>query len=498
VALLSKIMEFRSIVFLLSGHCLFVCIAAFSVRGSFAISSAPPSAGTCEQGSQWYGSDCWCSPGYYSADGLAPCYPCDNSFNTAAGSTTCLCSPGYASPTGNGPCTECEDLSDTVDWESISYSGPYPYGEFRYVAAPGSSQCYCLPGAKGEAGSSPCQRCPVNSSTFVGFSNVGQVAFPGGRRCYCKPGYWSRNGEEPSESEPCQPCEAYSYALPGSVSCDLCATNAYRVAQNAPCLPCPEGSVNTSPYEYYTFGLSSCSTCDVGYYSPTGNSPCTKCHVNYTTTGIGQSTCWPWAAIHSSSPSMKPTSAPTGPSARPSPSPTFRPSASPTAKPSAQPSCAPTFLPSLFPTAKPSAPPSCPPTYLPSPSPTTSPTSRPTVPHPTATPTPQPTLPDYCQPGFYSDTGVGPHCARCPKGSTNADYGNTRCYCTDRYYSKTGSAPCSRCDKGKSSSALWSHKYCVHCQGYSPGCVKPDDKVNGHNHLRHLRDEEADAEMEEN
>jgi hypothetical protein len=396
------------------------------------------SAAQCEEGSEWFGSECWCSRNYYSSDGHAPCSSCENSFNTVAGSASCTCSPGYVSPSGYDPsCTKCGELSDTLGekgWQNPSdfayfmFQRNYPYSPFEgFASNPGHTSCTCNVGSFGFGGKSPCTQCPPNSKTvWRGHWTFEEVWYevPAMEACKCSPGFWNINGVHPEDANPCVPCPPYAYSdSPGSPSCPLCVANAYRETAEAACQPCPVGT--TAATMTTAVGLSSCAKCDIGYYSPSGSVPCTRCGDGYTTTAVGQNTCWPSAAIHTGDPTRSPTAAPTGPSAKPTPQPSVAPTIRKTSRPSAK-------------------------------------------------PTMQPTHPDDCAPGFYSSTGKGPNCLRCPKGTTNEDYGQTTCpVCKDRYYGVDGKAPCKHCPYSTSSSALWDHKYCVPCVGFAPGCQKP-------------------------
>jgi hypothetical protein len=400
----------------------------------------------CEEGSQWFGSDCWCDVGYYSSDGRAPCSPCENSFNTFVGSSTCTCNPGFVGTSGINPCTKCGEFSDTLGGEPGWHVSMYAHlgiwsGYDVTTSYPGRDFCVCSFGSYGVSGRSPCSQCPPNSSTWYSFGGTNVLAVPAMDGCLCSPGFWNVNGRFPDDSDPCVTCPEYSTSLPGSTSCTLCKINAYRETPEAACQACPVGT--TATRETTAVGMSvGCAKCDVGYYSPSGNSPCVPCEDGFTTTAIGQTTCWPWDSIHTGDPTRNPTAAPTGPSAKPSP----RPSASPTIRKTSRPSARPTM---------------------------------------------QPTNPEDCLPGFHSATGKGPDCAPCPKGTTNDDYGQTSCpLCTDRYYSKSGRAPCRGCPFGMSSSALWDHTYCVHCVGYAPGCAKPHHKNGTTSNLRGQADEE--------
>lgn len=64
-----------------------------------------------------YEGKCWCSIGYKSSNGMAPCTPCDdNSLSTTIGSSMCACSKdsfsinGYDTP---NRCIKCPDFSYT-------------------------------------------------------------------------------------------------------------------------------------------------------------------------------------------------------------------------------------------------------------------------------------------------------------------------------------------------------------------------------------------------
>jgi len=65
--------------------------------------------GFCEDGSEPYGGQCWCSRGYKSANGMAPCDPCDdNAYTDAVGSTMCRCAANAFSSTGYDTPNSCE------------------------------------------------------------------------------------------------------------------------------------------------------------------------------------------------------------------------------------------------------------------------------------------------------------------------------------------------------------------------------------------------------
>jgi hypothetical protein len=434
VSVATRMIEFR-----------FACIVALWL-------GATASSTQCEQGSQRFGADCWCSAGYYSPNGRAPCIPCENSINTVVGSSTCVCNPGFVGQSGNNPCTECGEFSNTLGREPEWTMGDFAnYGSFygmpEYTTSyPGRESCVCSIGSYGVNGRSPCSLCPANSATWYWYGPMrNYYLVPAMDTCVCSPGYRNVNGGFPDDSDPCIPCPGYSSSLPGSTTCNLCQINAYRKTPDAACQACPEGT--TAVEVTAAVGVTSCAKCDIGYYSPSGNSPCVPCGDGYTTTAIGQTTCWSGESLHTGDPTQYPTAAPTN---------------------------------SAIPSAIPSAPP------------TTRQTSRPTVQS-----TARPTYPDECLPGFYSATGFGPDCTPCPKGTTNDDYGQTSCpLCTGHHYSKTGRAPCRNCPSGQSSSPLWEQKYCVACKGYSPGCAKPHHRHHHANgttpHLRGGGDEQEE------
>ena len=61
----------------------------------------------CDEGSEIYGNDCWCSKGYYSDNGLSPCNQCDygSSSDVIGGKVTdCICQNGFYSSDGRAPC----------------------------------------------------------------------------------------------------------------------------------------------------------------------------------------------------------------------------------------------------------------------------------------------------------------------------------------------------------------------------------------------------------
>jgi len=63
----------------------------------------------CEDGSEPYGGQCWCSRGYKSSNGLAPCDPCDdNAYSDALGSTMCRCGANSFSSNGYDYPSSCE------------------------------------------------------------------------------------------------------------------------------------------------------------------------------------------------------------------------------------------------------------------------------------------------------------------------------------------------------------------------------------------------------
>jgi hypothetical protein len=84
-----------------------ICSAnAISINGY----DTPNSCETCKDGSEKYGDQCWCSRGYKSSTGLAPCEPCeDNSFTDALGSKMCKCAANTFSITGYDNLNSCQE-----------------------------------------------------------------------------------------------------------------------------------------------------------------------------------------------------------------------------------------------------------------------------------------------------------------------------------------------------------------------------------------------------
>jgi hypothetical protein len=356
------------------------------------------SASQCDERSELFGSDCWCSKGYYSSDGRAPCKPCKYSFNTKVGSSACTCYPGFVGENGKAPCTACGKFSGTPgkeEWSREEYffagsgiRGPEETIDIR-VDQPGHSSCKCLIGAYGVSGRSPCLQCPPDSSSYFNWGTLElDIPVPRSDECRCSPGYRNVKGGHPSESDPCVPCPEYATSKMGATSCPFCLLNAYRKTPDAPCEPCPAGSIGVSLSA--AVSVFACAKCDVGYYSPTGDAPCVPCADRFTTTGIGQTTCMPWGVVHSSDPTRAPTVAPTGQSVIT----TQCPSSAPATNSALEPRHSSTNF-------------------------TDSTTG--------------------CLPGFYSATGKGPDCRRCPKGMTSTQ----------------------------------DLTYCVPCIGYAPRCRHP-------------------------
>jgi hypothetical protein len=237
----------------------------------------------CDGGSQWVGSACWCSQGFYSPDGLAPCFPCENSFNTAVGTTTCQCNAGFISVDGNAPCTPCTEFSTT--YKENAALGFYFLWKWYGTISPtsGLTACTCMAGAVGVGGKAPCKQCPAGSGTYYADPlDLVTMEVPGMAECLCSAGFWSATGQS-SESSPCTPCLDFTSSDIGSTSCNFCRADYFRPTAQAPCQRCPEGT--TTPKADISVGISSCSKCDIGFYSSTGASPCAVCPDGFTTTG---------------------------------------------------------------------------------------------------------------------------------------------------------------------------------------------------------------------
>jgi hypothetical protein len=129
---------------------------------------------------------CHCDPGYFSADGFAPCTPCGEGADTvigvwetwaqnyryrisagAPGQTVCKCQQGYFSSDGLGPCSKCPD--GTMNTNSRTSCDICAAG---YFSVDGNGQA-------------PCQICPVGSSNADLASNSCPI---------CDIGFYSPSG----------------------------------------------------------------------------------------------------------------------------------------------------------------------------------------------------------------------------------------------------------------------------------------------------------------
>ena len=154
---------------------------------------------------------CRCAIGYYSPDGLSPCFECPEGMTTASvGGTDCQaidaperCAAGYFSNTGLAPCTACPDGSGS-DME-------------------GSTGCHCEAGYFGDNGLSPCSKCLHN-----------YYSDPRSSKCYECVGF---------ECTPDFDLDDYEAGMTDFLDV-LCPIGYYDNTRLEPCERCPTGSSN--------------------------------------------------------------------------------------------------------------------------------------------------------------------------------------------------------------------------------------------------------------
>jgi hypothetical protein len=222
---------------------------------------------TCNNGSQFYRYECWCSPSYYSPTGVPSpyCHPCSvGSSSPIIGGSSCPCSINFYSSTGSSPCHKCGVNSSTYADTCNSL------GVCTYALAASQTTCRCNAGYYSPTGSSPnCSVIPSGAVTTNGpFQRMNWVG--GATPLSCKPTFYNPiNGYYNGPSSPCMPCGDPSVTSTGyaSLACTVCSINYFSSAGTAPCAKCATSVTNTAT------GSVSCPVCALGYYSPTGRSP---------------------------------------------------------------------------------------------------------------------------------------------------------------------------------------------------------------------------------
>jgi hypothetical protein len=217
-----------------------------------------------EPGSELFGSDCWCSKGYYSENGRAPCNMCDDgsSSNLIGGRLAdCKCHNGfYSNTTGLSPCSSCPENTESkipvgatsctckvgyigqgdevpsnilagitlmYKWSAVELHDFYSSRSFSLPcsACPANSgtwdasskslletqgnKCFCDPDSKSISGLGPCEPCPEGSGSITlltecyGLTSIKSYAMT---KCFCKAGYYSPDGTGTDSGGDCIKC----------------------------------------------------------------------------------------------------------------------------------------------------------------------------------------------------------------------------------------------------------------------------------------------------
>lgn len=130
---------------------------------------------SCDETSQLYQGECWCSPGYKSDTGKGPCDPCDsNSHSTGIGSTVCNCDRDYFSFNGKDSPQECQPCpaysycdANTAGNDASVCSCGTQYNRDWYVR--GDNFDFLESGSwpimtRSQTGFWPCEVCPENTA----------------------------------------------------------------------------------------------------------------------------------------------------------------------------------------------------------------------------------------------------------------------------------------------------------------------------------------------
>jgi hypothetical protein len=288
----------------LSGLCPYCPDGTVSQEG--AINCTPCTPGTYSPGPEYTYTRCnLCRPGTFTDTiGAAYCQECPSGQIANSNRTGCIfCPPGQIPGSSDGA---------SYDYCRVCFEGEY--------AQPGFSQCLpCRAGQYSTSGSSTCLDCQPGTAGYVHYE--GQLSGQHGICQTCLQGQYAPN---PGMYE-CLICPLGKLSLNlGSTSCTQCppGTATYvggDTYREGTCTQCPPGETNTSDSStcvscpYGTTGAhgglcqgcpagksssengdGTCVDCYPGRFAPvSGSVQCTSCPDGQVTNGAGKSTCVP-------------------------------------------------------------------------------------------------------------------------------------------------------------------------------------------------------------
>jgi alpha-tubulin suppressor-like RCC1 family protein len=273
-----------------------------------------------------------CLDGYYSPDGLQPCYHCEaGKYSNSSGAMQCAaCSKGFFSPAASDRCFPCEqgsysdenglgackacpvnkpytahiasmDISKCVEPCDAGYMGSFGTqpcticSPGKYSAAEASTACTeCEVGKyQQDYGASFCSACPNDQST----RNISSFSATDCRKI-CSPGYYGASGLAESEfndgieTRRCKACSKGHFSKTNrSHECQLCALDSYQYETGqSTCVMCPDGKGTEDPG---SVSQDECLPfCQPGTISSTGVETCRACEAGKFSGAVGQKQCF--------------------------------------------------------------------------------------------------------------------------------------------------------------------------------------------------------------
>ncbi|XP_055875332.1 uncharacterized protein LOC106069146 isoform X3 [Biomphalaria glabrata] len=219
-----------------------------------------------------------CSAGYYRVN--KTCAPCERGeYQDESDQTQCKkCSTVYDQP------------SSTFNTTSTNSTDCYLKCDVGYFTILTNRSCAKCPYGSYKDNtelSTSCQACPPNLTTVItGAASLQNCTFK-----ICQKGYYRPN----SSYVDCVECPIGTYKNVSDVevtSCYPCPTNKTTLTEGAPseenfCIPnCPGG-------QEYSLEFNNCTLCPVGQYKENSTvlNVCKYCEANYTTSGLGATSC---------------------------------------------------------------------------------------------------------------------------------------------------------------------------------------------------------------